>query len=176
MMAKVVSDQTLGLITWATETWSPPEQVQASLSFYQMVLQFLGHPSKAILPSCLMTQGSNMSMMSESGHPRVQRPSWKRKDQEANFSRGKQNTECVLERSGRDVIAHGCTAELMKVAWPQGSSVLRRLHAREGGPDRDDPLLGLGPHGRVVDRKVKGMSLTPRPTFPHLEVGFWHLL
>lgn len=37
----------------------------------------------------------------------------------------------------------------MKVAWPRGSSVLRRPGVRQGGPDRDACVLGLSPRSRV---------------------------
>ena len=107
-MTKVDNEQTLGLITWALETWSPPEQVQASSVPPDSTIP---GPSFTGLPSCLMIQGPNMSLMSWSEHQEVRVSLGKG---EAQFSRGRQNRECVLERRERDTAAHGCTGGLMK--------------------------------------------------------------
>lgn len=109
-MAKVDNDQTLGLITWALETWSLPEQVQTSSVPPDSTIP---EPSFTSLPSCLMIQGPNASLMSWSEHQEVRISLGKGEPRGPGFN-GQAESRFVLERQERDAAAHGCTGGLMK--------------------------------------------------------------
>lgn len=99
-MTKVDNEQTLGLITWALETWSPPEQVQASSVPPDSPIP---GPSFTGLPSCLMIQGPNMSLMSWSEHQEVRVSLGKGEAQRPSFQ-GASRIESVSWRGGRETL------------------------------------------------------------------------